>query len=178
MKMPRLSLMLVSSLAAALALSACGKSNEPTSAVPSVPPPSATAMAPPIAPSPMAPPPSSTTAMPASDASTSMSVSSVEIGSSVDANNKIRTSGTSFAPQDKIYATVETIGNGHAMLAAKWTYQDGQTVHEDSKMLDSMGAESTAFMISKPAGFPEGNYKVEISLDGKPVASKDFAVKK
>ncbi|HZX70841.1 MAG TPA: hypothetical protein VFE77_08475 [Rhodanobacter sp.] len=50
-------------------------------------------------------------------------------------------------------------------------------MHEDSKMLDTMGAQTTAFMISKPDGFPTGNYKVEISLDGKPVAGKDFSVK-
>ena len=99
------------------------------------------------------------------------------MGSSVDANNRIRAGGTSFAPQDKIYASVETIGNGHATLAAKWTYQDGQTVHEDSKVLDTLGPESTAFMIRKPSGFPEGNYRVEFSLDGQPVASKDFSVR-
>ena len=115
--------------------------------------------------------------MPASGASAAVSFSSVEIGSSVDANNKIRASGTSFAPKDEIYASVETMGNGHATLAAKWTYQDGQTVHEDSKALNASGLETTVFMISKPSGFPAGNYKVDISLDGRPVASKDFSIK-
>jgi hypothetical protein len=160
-------------LAVALALSACGKSNEPASSIPSAPPPSATAMTPPTTPA-----PSGSAAMPASGASAAVSFSSVEIGSSVDANNKIRASGTSFVPKDSIYASVETIGSGHATLAAKWTYNGGQTVHEDSRTLDAMGAQTTAFMISKPDGFPVGDYKVEISLDGKPVASKDFSVKK
>ncbi|TAM06211.1 MAG: hypothetical protein EPN71_01150, partial [Rhodanobacter sp.] len=118
-----------------------------------------------------------TAALPASGASAAVSFSSVEIGSSVDANNKIRTSGTSFAPKDKIYASVETVGSGHATLAAKWTYRDGQTVHGDSKVLDTMGPQTTAFMISKSDGFPAGDYKVEISLNGQPVASKDFSVK-
>jgi len=177
MKTTRQPLMMAAVLAAALALSACGKSGEPASPVPSSPPPSATAMAPPMT-APTSPPASSTAAMPASGASAAVSFSSVEIGSSVDANNKVRASGTSFAPKDAIYASVETMGNGHATLAAKWTYQDGQTVHEDSKTLDTMGPQTTAFMISKPGGFPAGDYKVEISLDGKPVASKDFSVKK
>lgn len=183
MRTTRQPLILASALAAALALSACGKSNEPASPVPSAPPPSATAMTPPVAPPPMMPPPSSTTAMPASGTSAAVSVSSVEIGSSVDANNKIRATGTTFAPQDKIYASVETVGSGHATLAAKWMYSGTQAaheqnVHEDSKVLDAMGAQTTAFMISKPDGFPVGNYKVDISLDGQPVASKDFSVKK
>jgi hypothetical protein len=173
MKTTRQPLMLASALALALALSACGKSNEPASSIPAAPPPSATAMAPP-----MTPPPSSTSAMPAGDASAAVSFSSVEIGSNVDANNKIRAASTSFAPTDSIYASVETVGSGHATLAAKWTYNGDQSVHEDSKVLDTMGAQTTAFMISKPDGFPAGNYKVEISLDGQPVASKDFSVKK
>jgi hypothetical protein len=168
-------------LAAALALSACGKSDESASPVPTAPPPSATAMTPPMTP-PVSPPPSSTTAIPAADSAAVVSVSSVEIGSSVDANNKIRATGTTFAPKDKIYASVETVGAGHATLAAKWTYSGTQaaheqTVHEDSKVLDSTGAQTTAFMISKPDGFPSGNYEVEISLDGQPVARKDFSVK-
>ena len=175
MKKARHPLLLAVSLAGVLALSACGKGSEPASPVPSEPPPAATSLAPPMTPPPVTPPASTTTSVPASAA---LNFSSVEIGSSVDANNKIRNSGTSFAPADKIYAAVETSGNGHATLAAKWTYQDGQTVHEDSKMLETTGPQSTTFMISKPSGFPEGNYKVEITLDGKSVASKDFTVKK
>ena len=173
MKTTHRSLLLASALAATLGLSACGKSNEPASSIPSTPPPSVTAMTPP-----MTPPPSSTSAMPASGPIAGVSFSSVELGSSVDANNKVRASGTSFAPKDNVYASVETAGSGHATLAAKWTYNGSQTVHEDSKVLDTMGAQTTAFMISKPDGFPVGDYKVEISLDGKPVASKDFSVKK
>ena len=178
MKTTRQPLMLAAALTAALALSACGKSSEPASPIPTAPPPSATAIAPPMTPPPMTPSSASTAAMPAGDASAVVSFSSAELGSSVDANNKVHTVGTSFAPKDDIYASVETVGNGHATLAAKWTYSDGQTVHEDSKTLDTMGAQTTAFMISKPDGFPAGDYKVEISLDGKPVASKDFSVKK
>ena len=111
------------------------------------------------------------------EAGAAVTFGSVELGSTVDANNKIVASGTSFAPTDTIYASVDTSGNGSATLAAKWTYQDGQTVHEDSKSLDASGPETTAFMISKPSGLPAGSYKVEISLDGNQVASKDFSVK-
>jgi hypothetical protein len=113
----------------------------------------------------------------AGDASAMVTFNSVELGSTVDASNKVVASGTSFAPKDTIYASVETNGSGNATLAAKWSYQDGQVVHEDSKTLDAAGPQTTAFMISKPSGFPAGNYKVEISLNGSQVASKDFSVK-
>lgn len=173
MKMTRQPLILAASLAAVLALSACGKKDESASEVPATPPPAATA------PSAMTPAPTATAGMgmPGGDASAMVSFTSVELGSTVDASNKIAASGTSFAPKDTIYASVDTSGSGNATLAAKWTYQDGQTVHEDSKTLNATGPETTAFMISKPSGFPAGNYKVDISLNGTQVASKDFSVK-
>jgi len=154
MKNTRPPLMLAVPLAAVLALSACGKGNESTSPVPSNPPPSGTTDAPPLAP-PAYPPPAASTGVTGGD-----------------------TAGTVFAPKDTIYASVETMGPGHATLTARWLDPAGRTVHEDSKELDAMGPATTAFMISQPDGFPEGNYKIDISLDGRAVASKDFSVKK
>lgn len=172
MKTIRPSLVLIAALSATVALSACGKHDESASAIPAAPPPSASAPT-------MAPAPATTAGMaPASGATTgAVTLSMVELGSTVDANNKILASGTSFAPRDTVYASVDTSGSGTATLAAKWSYQDGQTVHEDSKTLNATGPETTAFMISKPGGLPAGNYKVEISLNGNQVASKDFTVK-
>ncbi|GGY32312.1 hypothetical protein GCM10008098_27210 [Rhodanobacter panaciterrae] len=115
--------------------------------------------------------------MPASDAPAAVTFGSVELGSTVDASNKILASGSSFAPSDTIYASVDTSGSGTATLAATWSDQDGKTVHEDSKTLNSSGPETTAFMISKPSGFAAGNYKVDISLNGSQVASKDFSIR-
>lgn len=170
MKMTRQPLILAASLAAVLALSACGKKDDSASQVPAASPPA-------TAPAPSATTPSAATPSTGMDASASVTFTSLELGSTVDASNKILASGTSFAPKDTIYASVDTSGTGNATLAAKWTYQDGQTVHEDSKSLNTSGPQTTAFMISKPSGFPAGNYKVDISLNGNQVASKDFAVK-
>jgi hypothetical protein len=177
MKMTRQPLILAASLAAALALGGCGKTDDSASQIPATPPPAATAPAPP--PTTMAPAPASTAGMGMDNTgdAAAISFSSIQLGSSVDANNRIAASGDSFAPKDSIYASVDTTGSGNGTLAAKWTYQDGQTVHEDSKALNANGPETTVFMISKPSGFPAGNYKVDISLDGQPVASKDFSVK-
>jgi multidrug efflux pump subunit AcrA (membrane-fusion protein) len=172
MKMTRQPLILAASLAAVLALSACGKKDESAAPAPSATPPAAA-----TAPAPAAPATSSTAPMAMNNAPATVTFSSVELGSTVDANNKILASGTSFAPKDSINASVDTSGSGNAALAVKWTYQDGQVVHEDSKTINAMGPQTTAFMISKPGGFPAGNYKVDISLNGNQVASKDFSVK-
>ncbi|TAM31060.1 MAG: hypothetical protein EPN68_03405 [Rhodanobacter sp.] len=151
----------VLSLAVALSLSACGKQGEPTAAAPG------SAAAPTGQPD--------TGAAPA-QAPTAVSVTNVTLGNAVGADQTVSTPSTSFAPTDTIYAAVTTSGAGTAALAAKWTYQDGQTVHEESKSIAPTGPATTAFQISKPDGWPAGSYKVEISLNGQPVSSKDFTV--
>jgi len=155
---------LIVALAGALALSACGKKEEPAP-----PPPPAAAPAP--APAPAAPPPA--------PAAAPVTVASVDLGSAVDASTqKVTTPTTAFGSKDTIYAAVSTTGTASsAKLTAKWTYQDGQTVNESSQTIVPTGAAVTAFHISKPDGWPAGNYKVEVSLDDKSAATKDFSVK-
>ena len=85
------------------------------------------------------------------------------------------TASTSFAKSDTIHASVATDGAG-GKLNAKWTYQDGQTVDSQDKDVAS-GPQVSDFSISKPDGWPAGKYKVEISLDGNVVQSRDFEVK-
>ena len=162
MSRTRLLYPLSAALAAALVLSAC-KKPEPAPA----PAPPATA-----------PEPTPITAPAAATAS----VTAVDLGNSVGADNRVAAPATTFAPRDTIYAAVTTRTSDAAAtvpgkLGAKWTYQDGQTVHEDSRDLNLAGDGVTAFQISKPDGFPAGRYKVEISLDGSVVQSKEFEVK-
>jgi hypothetical protein len=152
------------SLAAALALSACGKNEAP---------------APAPAPAPT-PPPAATTPAPVptpAPAPAAVSVASVDLGSAIDANDKITTATTSFTPKDTIYASIATEGTGTAAFDVKWTYQGGQTVKEDTKTINPTGPANTEFHISKPSGWPAGSYKVDVSLNGQSAASKDFSVK-
>lgn len=158
--MPKRTYLVVAlSFASALALSACSK-HAPEESAPAAPETSAPAAAPEAAPAP-AP----------------VAVAMVDLGSAVGPDQKITTATTAFAPKDTIYASVATTGSGTATLDAKWTYQDGQTVKDDSKSIAPTGPADTAFSISKPDGWPAGNYKVEISLNGAVVATKDFSVK-
>ena len=111
-----------------------------------------------------------------------VSVTSVDLGNAVGADMKVAAPATTFAPKDTIHASVATSSSDPAApatgkLAAKWTFQDGQVVNEESKDFNFTGPGVTNFEISKPDGFPVGKYKVEISLDGNVVQSKDFEVK-
>lgn len=153
-------LTLVVAMAGALALSACGKKETPAPAPPPV-------VAP--APAPVAPPP---------PVAAPVAVASVDLGSAVGADQKVTAPTTTFGAKDTIYAAVSTTGMAaNAAISAKWTYQDGQTVNESSQTIAPTGPAVTSFHISKPDGWPLGNYKVEISLNGTSAATKDFSVK-
>lgn len=161
MKFTQQALILAVSLAATLALGGCGKKEDnaiPPASTPATPPPAA-----------------QTTPAPA--APVAVAVSSVDLGSAVDGDQKVTTPTTSFGAKDTIYASVATTGAGTAKLDAKWTYQDGQTVNEESTTINPTGPANTAFHIAKSSGWPTGSYKVEISQDGKSVSTKDFSVK-
>ena len=145
--------------AATLALAACGK-KEPAPPPPAPAPPPAAAPAP--APAPVG-----------------VTLSAVTLGKAVGADKKVSAPTEVFAKGDTIHASIDTTGAGSATLVAKWTYtKDGKTVpvKEDTATITPTGPAATEFHISKPDGWPAGDYQVEILLDGKPVATKSFKV--
>ena len=155
----RISLAIAAALLATVALAGCKKKDDAAA----VTPPATTEPAPaPVEPAP-------------APAPTPATVSSVDLGNAVGADNKVTTASTSFAKADTIHASVATDGAG-GKLNAKWTYQDGQTVDSQDKDV-AAGPQVSDFSISKPDGWPAGKYKVEISLDGNVVQSRDFEVK-
>lgn len=163
----RIAYALITALAGTLALAGCKKPEEPAATTP----PAATEPAPAPAPAEPAPAPAATA-----------SVTAVDLGTEVGADMKVTTPATTFKPTDTIHASVSTATSDPAAtvsgtLGAKWTFEDGQTVNEESKDFNLAGAGATDFSVSKPDGLPAGKYKVEISLDGAVVQSKDFEVK-
>lgn len=128
------------------------------------------------------PAPVETAPAPAPVAATA-SVTSLDLGNAVGADMKVTMPMTTFKPTDAIIAAVGTATSDAAAtvpgkLSAKWTFQDGQTVNEESKDINFNGNGVTNFKISSPKGFPVGKYKVDISLDGAPVKSAEFTVAK
>ena len=140
------------------------------------------AMTPPPATTEPATTPETTPAPAPAPAAATASVGSVDLGNAVGADMKVAAASATFKPKDTIYASVATTTSDATAtvpgkLAAKWSFQDGQVVNEESKDVNLSGAGTTEFHIAKPDGFPAGKYKVEISLDGNVVQSKDFEVK-
>jgi hypothetical protein len=147
-------------VSAALALAACGKKEEPK-----------------VAP---APPPATTPAPAPAPAPAPVAVSGVTAGKAIGADKKITAATDAFARTDTMYVSVDTTGTGTAKLDAKWTYSKGgkvAVVKEDSMTINATGPATNEFHVSKPDGWPAGDYQVDVMLDGKPAGSKKLTVK-
>jgi len=123
-------------------------------------------------PSTTSPPPTTTTA--------AVTVSAIDVGRTLNADKTIGDNTDTFKPMDTIYVSVATNGTSTgSSLSARFTYgADGQVVKEESRQIAPSGAATTEFHIAKPDGWPEGQYKVEVSLNGQSAGSKSFEVKK
>ena len=118
-------------------------------------------------------------ALPTTAPASAVRVVDIEVGRALDADKRVSDKTDSFKPTDTIYVSVETEGaSPGARLAAHWTYQDGQVVKHDETSVAPSGRAATEFHISKPSGWPEGDYKVEVMLDGASAGTKSFKVSK
>lgn len=128
--------------------------------------------APPVPPAPPAVPPAP-----------APSVSTIETGKHLDANRRVTSSESVFAPRDTLYLVVvtENVAPG-STLVAKWTFQTGQTVDSTQQAVAPTGgatpAAVTEFHISKPSGWPAGKYRVEVWLNGVSAGSREVEVRK
>jgi hypothetical protein len=106
---------------------------------------------------------------------TALQVSEVQLGSAIGADKRVTVAATTFKPTDTIYAAVVTTGSApSATVTARFTFQDGQLVSESSQTLS--GAGVTEFHISKPDGWPAGDYTLDVLLDGKSTGTHPFKV--
>ena len=141
-----------------LVLSGCKKEEPPP------PPP------PPVAPAPPPPPPPAP-----------FRVTGVQLGRGIQPDNSVQAVSATFAPKDTIYLSVTSVGMTPAALATRWTFGPKDVlVHEETKSVSPASAKPmrTEFHISKPSGWPAGNYKVVLTVDGQPSQTETFVVSK
>jgi hypothetical protein len=144
----------IASLVLVLALAAVGCGREQTSE----------------APTPAAPPPVGAPAP--------FGVGAIDLGSQVGADKRVLAPAATFAPADTIYASIATHGEAKGVeIAARWSYEDGQTVAESSETLASAGPTVVEFHIAKPDGWPQGRYRIDVTANGEPAGSREFEVR-
>jgi hypothetical protein len=127
-------------------------------------------------PPPPPPPTTTTTTLPAP-----VSVGGVTLGNAIGADKRVGTPLETFGAKDTIYASVETAGVGHAKLRALWSFVKGEktaTVDETVIELDATAPTVNEFHVSKPSGWPKGDYRIEVFLGDAPTpaVTKTFKV--
>ncbi|MBK5256262.1 MAG: hypothetical protein JJE39_09545 [Vicinamibacteria bacterium] len=105
-----------------------------------------------------------------------MTVTNIDVGRSLGADKAIADKTTTFAPTDTFYVAVNTAGSASVTLAARFTFGD-QLVTESTQTIMPNGPAVTEFHASKgDPGWPQGDYKVEILLNGASAGTKTFKV--
>jgi hypothetical protein len=126
------------------------------------------------------PPPPPVTAPPTTMAAP-VTVTGVVLGKAIGADKRVSEPSDAFGANDTIYASVETAGTGHGKLRALWTFVKGDKtakVDETVIEIDALAPTVNEFHVSKPSGWPKGDYRVEIFLGDAtaPAATKTFKV--
>ena len=117
-------------------------------------------------------------ALDTTNTTTTFRVTDVELGKGLEADKTVRDATDDFGVRDTIYASVKTEGSATgATLVARWTFQDGAVVQEQSQTINATGDAITEFHIMKDTAWPAGNYKLAILLNGTEVETEDFEIK-
>ena len=102
---------------------------------------------------------------------------SVLLGTSLDADRIVVGDAETFAPRDKIHASVLSTGAHDGLrLSAKWLAPDGSIVAETEQPLAPTKATVTTFSIANPTGWPVGDYQLQVAVNGSPLQTRAFKV--
>lgn len=104
-----------------------------------------------------------------------LQLASIQTGRALNPDRSMSSITTLFKPSETIYVSVQTTAAGKGSIGVKWMYQ-GRVIDEPVKQVDYDGPASTEFHLQNPGVFPEGDYSVEIFIDGKPVGTRSFKV--
>lgn len=104
-----------------------------------------------------------------------LTVDTIQLGRSLNPDNSVATHTTSFKRSDTVYVSVLTADTGAGTIGAKWSY-GGRVIDEPKKNVSYQGSAATEFHLQSAGGFPPGEYKVEIFVDGAPAGSRTFRV--
>ena len=104
-----------------------------------------------------------------------LKVDTIQLGRALNPDNSVATHTTAFKRDDTVYVSVLTADTGAGTIGAKWSY-GGRAIDEPKKNVSYKGSAATEFHLQSAGGFPPGEYKVEIFVDGAPAGSRTFRV--
>lgn len=106
-----------------------------------------------------------------------LTVDTIQIGRSLNADQSIASQTTTFKPNETVYVAALNNARGQGVVKVRWM-MGTQLLSEREKTVKFAGAGATEFNISSAGGFPEGDYSVEIFVDGVSVGTRKFDVRK
>jgi hypothetical protein len=104
-----------------------------------------------------------------------LQLANIQTGRSLNADHSIASITTLFKPSETIYVSVQTTGSAPGTIGVKWMYH-GRVIAEPVKPVDYTGPASTEFQLQHPGAFPEGDYSVDILINGEKVGTRAFKV--
>lgn len=102
-------------------------------------------------------------------------VTEIQLGRSVNADSTVAHHTTTFKPGENVYVSVVTTGAGSGTIGVRWIYE-GRLIEEPTKQVAYRDVAATEFRLQSARGFPPGNYKVEVFLDGQSAGTRTFRV--
>ena len=104
-----------------------------------------------------------------------LQLANIQTGRALNADRSMASITTLFKPRETIFVSVQTTGSAPGSIGVKWMYQ-GRVIDEPVKQVDYSGPASTEFHMQNSGGFPEGDYSVEIFINGAKVGERSFKV--
>ncbi|MEP7116633.1 MAG: hypothetical protein ABI880_03580 [Acidobacteriota bacterium] len=101
----------------------------------------------------------------------------IQLGRSLNTDNSVANLTSTFKPSETVYVAVLNPDRGDGTIGVKW-YFGTQMLSEREKKVSFQGAGATSFNLQSAAGFPVGDYSVEIFVDGASVGKRNFNVAK
>ena len=104
-----------------------------------------------------------------------LNITTIQLGRTLNADHSVAEFTTIFSPHDTVHLSVLTAGGGSGTISVRWTF-GGNLVGESKQRVANQDFAATNFPLRSAAGFPPGQYSVEVFLDGAPVGTKTFKV--
>ena len=107
----------------------------------------------------------------------SFRIASLLLGTELDADQVVREDRERFAPDDRIHASLLSIGEHPGLrLSAVWVAPDGSTIARSEQPIAPRGATATTFSLANPKPWPPGEYQLLLAINGHPIQGRSFEV--
>ena len=102
-------------------------------------------------------------------------VTTLQLGRSLNPDNSVGAHTTRFKPDDTVYVSLLSDEPGYGTVTARWLL-NGTLVSEAKRDVSYTRAAATEFHLQNSGGFPHGNYRVEILINGEVAGTREFRV--